>query len=244
VVGGGDSTLLLYKLCNELKQAKDDKYKKPIALISEPFYFDTKKRISEAKARVKIEEEFIAKGLAFDKILLKSEIQDSNNLLKYGTHGLPQPGLWVLQFLPLLEDDSVLHFGYINGDHFWYQDDNFKTMVNSFCKMLGKTVTLQFDLYYMEKEKIVGELKQHELFQYIWFCEMPGEVGQLCGNCHPCQTYKAAVVSSMTVNLNDADEFGQLIDEFRKRKNDKFKNILSDETKKEDSIVDGGEKVC
>lgn len=228
--GGADSTLLLYLLCKELN--KDGK--KPVVLISESWYLTGKKKISEAKARDNIEREFIARGLEFDKMRIRSEVTVPDGL--WGTtFGLQQPGLWVMQFMPVMKENSIVHFGYINGDHFWYHDNDFIDMVNSYDKMLNSHTELSFELQYTDKVEVLSMLKEFDLLKFIWYCETPERVGQPCGLCHPCQTNMKARALMAMDNIEDPELLTNIIEEFTTIKNER----KIDDNKKLMDVVDG-----
>lgn len=237
--GGADSTLLLYLLCKELNKEG----KKPIALISEPYYLTTNKKISEAKARENIEKEFIARGLEFDKMRIRSEVEVPDGLWG-STFGLQQPGLWVMQFMCIMKKNAVAHFGYINGDHFWYHDNNFKDMVEAYNRMINTTTELSYELQYTEKVEVLKMLKEFDLLKYIWYCEAPEKVGQPCGICHPCETNMRARALMAIDNIEDPEMLESIISEFTSIKeernieaNKKLTDTLDELMNKKDDIT-------
>jgi hypothetical protein len=194
--GGCDSTVLLYELCQQLKGKT-----KPIALISEPWFLTDNKIKSERYHRELIEKEFGKLDISFATTTITSDLLNAYNIPKNDAYGLSQPGLWILQFLTLIPNYSVLHFGYIRTDDFWHYKTEFLKLTEYFCQMLNKKVEIRFDLEYNTKPEIITRLKEIQLLDKTWYCELPNQINVPCNNCVSCKTHQRAIRE-----LNDDDK--------------------------------------
>jgi 7-cyano-7-deazaguanine synthase in queuosine biosynthesis len=211
--GGCDSSLLLYKISEELK--KDNK--EVTALISKSGFIGKRKEVSEEMARISFEDALLARKIEIKKLTIQTIIDQ-----RFGetgvNQGYAQAGLWVLEFLPIMKDNSVIHFGYIKDDDFWLFDHHFTKMVEQYCKMLNKNITLSFDLAFYTKVDVISELIELDLLDKVWFCETPPEVGKACGNCHPCQTHKVALLNQQVEDFEDMQILREFIQSMKERK--------------------------
>lgn len=112
------------------------------------------------------------------------------------TLGVSQPQAWLLQALPFIDCNSIVHFGYINSDCFWRFNHEFKEIFKNYNNMVAnKNVNLEFDIQYMEKTDVIKVLQEINLFNDIWYCESPLKNNEEpCGICHSCKEVQNALI--------------------------------------------------
>jgi 7-cyano-7-deazaguanine synthase in queuosine biosynthesis len=186
--GGCDSTLLLNLVAENFGT-----YEKPVKAISIHHHLigDMKNR-KETESREKILSELKSRGLhiVHNVIEIKSEMD-----YMYGKGGgLPQAFVWALNILTYVAHGSNVYFGYIRHDDFWHLRQYFEEMIEAGCKLLGKEIKLHFPLEYCSKEYIIADLAVRKLYDLVWWCEIPTEKGEKCGECIPCKTHSTALV--------------------------------------------------
>jgi len=199
--GGCDSSLLLYDLCEAL--GKDNP---PIALSYEAFFLDENKVKLEKEYRAKFKKELEEnRDLHFIYHTMTTSISiDQDSDPKWGWQGLAQPVLFLLQFLPIMPNDAVLHFGYLKSDDFGVLKHEFNKMIYYINKIMNKNINIIFDFEFITKIHILRKIDKLNLNSFVSFCESPSEDGKICGCCGPCTSHYTAIIydalSSMAVD--------------------------------------------
>ena len=199
--GGCDSTLILYNLCSLLDH--------PSVITCKPSWLGDEKIMMEKIARSNIKK-FIESTHQRQVSIYESHSIELNvkTHTKAVNYGIVQPEMWLLQTLPFIPNHSVVHFGYIQGDCFWYYKEKFLNIAKNTIMMLGKSdISISFPLRHTPKYEILSELMDikdddsNSLYDQCWWCELPMAVGKnpneiihtKCERCNACITHKIAL---------------------------------------------------
>lgn len=186
--GGCDSTLVLFELLNKLKSINDNRVVKAYSFAHEQL--GSVKMLWEKQKR----DTFL---LWLDQNGYTNKIQHTHISLpgyQMNQAGIIQPALWLTNIIPLTWPESIIFGGYHEGDCFWNYDvmANWLKIASGMITMLNKKVEFYMPLRFFNKKGIIAELKRYEIYEYTWWCEIPGNNGK-CGFCAPCQLHEMSL---------------------------------------------------
>ena len=193
--GGYDSTYLLAKLVSEA--SSDDTI---VAVTVKHNLTGVAKLRREYESQIMtiraLREHYPDVNIVHEIIRIESEWQCGDT---YNSKGLAQPLLWLCNIVPLIEDNDVVHCGYIKDDQAIIHLDDLKALWDIMMKLQwDKKIGLEFPLKYCSKTDIVKLLL--ERFDYLInncvSCENVGyDASKVCGECTPCEHLKTALLS-------------------------------------------------
>jgi 7-cyano-7-deazaguanine synthase in queuosine biosynthesis len=109
-------------------------------------------------------------------------------------HGLPQAVMW-LYGTQFLKEDETFGMGYIKGDDWLTNRDEFQKIFDGLQRISNRTGHLWTPLQYTEKRGVIHQLGELDLLKLTWWCEIPPrkKSAGTCGECASCQTHETAV---------------------------------------------------
>lgn len=189
--GGCDSTLVLWKLLNDLKTNRNDRTIHTYAFISANV------------GSIKMDWEKQKRN----QFLLWSSQQGFNNKIQHTdihidadkqqiiSNNCGQPALWISNIVPYLPHDSILFSGYHKGDDFltyWVFKDWIKAFVG-LNNLYGKAINFWIPFMHTTKYEIIKQLKEVPgLYETTWWCEGQNRNGP-CGHCDPCELHNMSL---------------------------------------------------
>lgn len=183
--GGADSTAVLVRL---LKLSSEDS---PVHIITIAHPQLNKKQYNRERiSRNKMQRIFDKRKYHYVMHYIRYP-SDAKEVISTGN--LNQPAWWVCQSAQLVEDNSTIHFGYIQTDVMWHIRQHFEEAYVSICKMMMKTnckVSFPFEL--KTKVEVVEYLTDNKLIDNIWTCDEVKST-KPCGECHKCKELKDAI---------------------------------------------------
>lgn len=88
--------------------------------------------------------------------------------------------------------DMTLLVGYVNEDHFCKKTESFTEYIHCIEKLTDSKIHFYTPFLYIDKYWIYGYAKEHNLLDYIYYCEHPKSDGSPCGRCTSCIHHYAA----------------------------------------------------
>ena len=106
------------------------------------------------------------------------ELCENGSQLAYG--GAGQSTLWFSVFLLYINNNSIIHTGYIRGDDFWFHKNDINDLVNAYCRLKEyDNIKLEFDLQFFRKSDIIRFVEDNGIpNNCYWYCESPKKVGR------------------------------------------------------------------
>ena len=188
--GGCDSTLLL----KETAEYYGTKAHPIIAISIEHYLLGDRKLGKEREVREKIKEEFDRRGLHIKYHTLK--VEGDMNFISH-TDSPQQTYIWLSMLIPYVRNKANLYLGIIRSDDTLTHMAKVDELITAGNSFLNKTIKLYTPYDRFSKSDIIKELMDYDLYEYIWYCEIPHEengVIKACGSCAACKTHQMGMV--------------------------------------------------
>lgn len=199
--GGTDSTLLLYELLD--LYGSDN----VIAISLKYPWLDETKWKTEMLHREAIKSRLALRGKRFagfthSEITISIENINKHLYLSHrGVFGYPQAVSWISIISVFMDDHSYLYTGGIRDDDLIIRRDPYHDLFISIAKTLDKEITLREPYLYLTKADILYKLFEYNLYDDIWYCELPKNVNEQCCLCTPCKTHMNALTKLTNQHL-------------------------------------------
>lgn len=141
----------------------------------------------QKSARQTIKNELTKKYGEFESF--EVNITSDGNAVRSLQGGLCQPIIWLPLSTLYLQENEDLYVGYISGDDVWHYKQDLLKLFNYSQIIQSKIGILQMPLEWQTKSDIIYKLKQHNLYEYGWYCEYPTYDKKQCGICHSCEVH-------------------------------------------------------
>lgn len=190
--GGCDSTLLLYELLETYgpENVIAISYKYPFLLEN--------KYLTEKKYRDKFKEKMKEKGPNFSnfkhmEINVSYGQQNIDDCVSIRSGGLIQAVSWLLSVPIFTRTNDKIYSGIISGDDLLIWLNSYEELFKNVSKILDRDISLRLPYIQMTKADVIRKLIQYDLYDSVWFCEIPPEVNKKCYKCKPCLNHFAAL---------------------------------------------------
>lgn len=193
--GGADSTCLLYEL---LEAYGSDHV---VAVSMKYPWLLTDKWESERMHRDAIKAKLKLMGPKFsdfkhvefiiDEKMITGPLLQASQL----RGGSPQLVGWILNVVNYADDNSFIYTGAIKDDDISITNngDGYRMMFEGAAKVVSKHITLREPYMYLPKTAILDKLFKNNLYDLVWFCEMPNEINKVCYTCRPCKLHSISL---------------------------------------------------
>lgn len=216
--GGCDSTLLLVDACEAFgaNHVVAVSYKYP--------WLDPAKCENERHHREILKAKLKLRG--YD--IRHTEFDISHNKLSGApihvvSSGLPQSIAWLLSVPLMCVKGSIIYTGDLKSD---------EEIVKNISKVLDRDLEYRHPYRSISKADVIERLMYLDLYDDVWFCEIPNDVNEICAQCIPCKTHMQALYCLWKTSSDE------MIRSKSKHELDKFDEVLNEQHMHEDVKID------
>jgi hypothetical protein len=105
--------------------------------------------------------------------------------------GMPQPMMWLLHAVQILDSSEDLYVGYIKGDEVWHYRAQLELAFQYVQQFTHRTGKLRMPLEWVSKAEVLAALRRLKLLKHTWHCELPVR-GRTCRTCASCVAHLTA----------------------------------------------------
>jgi 7-cyano-7-deazaguanine synthase in queuosine biosynthesis len=178
--GGYDSTYMLYQYLIEENNPEAE------CFILNWNKINQRKQSQERLRQTKFIELMKSKG----KNIITHFVSLDHDIQPYGEDVTMQAAMFIPLFAYLTPCKEIeLNFGFIKGDDYWFAKRDYDYVIQQYCYLLHKTVTLNHPIRLLSKTDIMERVRKLGLEEYAWTCEFPDLKDKdmiECGKCKPC----------------------------------------------------------
>lgn len=211
--GGADSTCLLYELLDAYGSSN------VVAISMKYPWLLTDKWESEKMHREAIKAKLKLLGPKFtgfkhtEFIIEEDRVTGSLLQAVHERGGSPQLVGWMLNAVNYAENDSYVYTGAIRDDDISIinNGEGYCMMFEGAAKVVNKRITLREPYMRLPKTTILEKLFKYNLYDVVWFCELPRDINRVCHKCNPCILHKNSLQLLATNQcLHPVDEITQV----------------------------------